>query len=101
MAEVQVLRPSLLCVSTSCLLHACLQVSLLQQSEACKLQAARLSASQQLEAGLKLQQQSAQQQLQQETQQLQDSWSERCALAEAAAAKQQALKAYAESEVSR
>jgi hypothetical protein len=75
-------------------------VTLLQQSEAQKLQAARLSAAQQLEAVLKLQQQSAQQQLQQETQQLHDSWSERCRQAEAAAAKQQALKAHAESEVS-
>jgi hypothetical protein len=77
-----------------------LQVSLLQQSEATKLQAARLSAAQQLEAALKLQQQSAQQQLQQETQQLQDGWSERCRQAEAAAEKQQALRAHAESEVS-
>jgi hypothetical protein len=76
-----------------------LQVSLLQQGEASKLQAARLSAAQQLEAALKLQQQAAQQQLQQEMQQLQDSWSGRCRLAEAAAEKQEALKSHAESEV--
>ncbi|WIA16059.1 hypothetical protein OEZ85_012786 [Tetradesmus obliquus] len=76
-------------------------VSLLQQSEASKLQAARLSSAQQLEATLQLQQQAAQQQLQQETQQLQDSWSARCRIAEAAAEKQEALRAAAESECSK
>ncbi|KAF6266071.1 hypothetical protein COO60DRAFT_641787 [Scenedesmus sp. NREL 46B-D3] len=77
------------------------QVSLLQQGESTKLQAARLSAAQQLEALLKLQQQTAQQQLQQETQQLNEGWSGRCWQAEAAAERQEALRAHADSECSK
>lgn len=76
-------------------------MSLLQQSVTAKLEAARMSAKQELTAALELQQQQSRQQLEQQTMQLHDSWSGRCMLAEAAAEKESALRAHADTEVGR
>lgn len=75
------------------------QLSLVQQSAAAKLEAARLTATQQLAAALKLQSQQAQQQLEWQVSGLNEHWSSRCKAAEAAVEKEGALRAHAESEV--
>lgn len=74
-------------------------MSYLQQQTASQLESARLGAKQQLQAALNLQQQEAQEQLDRQLRELNDSWYARCKTAEEEAAKQEALRGHAETEV--
>lgn len=90
--QVEMLYPCVCCCYS-------LQMAHVQQEHKAQMDSSRVGAKQQLNAALQLHQQQTQEQLDRQVKELASSWAARCKDAEAAAAKQEALRAYADSEV--